>query len=114
MSVSWHLEVPLQVNVGVHESFSVMVFRNRGPRVDIKFLGLALLKFSPSRGCCQCPFPGHLLGVLSFPCCLHHLLFADSQDGCSVRWDLTSCHLFFFFEYKTLFNLAFTQLLGNI
>ena len=45
MSVSWHLEVPLQVNVGVHESFSVMVFRNRGPRVDIKFLGLALLNF---------------------------------------------------------------------
>ena len=97
MSVSWHLEVPLQVNVGVHESFSVMVFRNRGPRVDIKFLGLALLKFSPSRGCCQCPFPGHLLGVLSFPCCLHHLLFADSQDGCSVRWDLISCcHRFLF------------------
>ena len=119
MSVSWHLEVPLQVNVGVHESFSVMVFRNRGPRVDIKFLGLALLKFSPSRGCCQCPFPGHLLGVLSFPCCLHHLLFADSQDGCSVRWDLISCcHrflfcVFFFFENKTLFNLAFTQLLGK-
>lgn len=26
MSVSSHLEVPLQVNVGVHESFSVMVF----------------------------------------------------------------------------------------
>ena len=61
-SVSWHLEVPLRVNVGVCESFSVMVFRNRGPRVDIKFLGLALSKFFLSRGCCQCPFAWHLLG----------------------------------------------------
>ena len=33
------------MNVGVHESFSVVVFRNKGPSVDFKFLGLVLLKF---------------------------------------------------------------------
>ena len=98
-SVSWHLEVPLRVNVGVRESFSVMVFRNRGPRVDIKFLGLVLSKFFLSRGCCQCPFAWHLLGgsvisLLSPPftvCRQSRWLF------CQMGFNFLLSSFFFFF-----------------
>ena len=81
------------MNVGVHESFSVMVSRNRDPSVDFKFLGLAVLKFLvlACRGClflgavASVHSHGTCWGFPSFPCSLHHLPLANSQDGRSVR-----------------------------
>ena len=86
------------MNVGVHEAFSVMVSRNRGPSVNFKFLGLALLKFLvlACRGylflgaVASVHSHGTCWGFPSSPCSLHHLLLANSQDGRSVRWDLIS------------------------
>ena len=89
------------MNVGVHESFSVMVSLNRGPGVDFKFLGLALSKFLvlACRGylflgaAANVHSHGTCWGFPSSPCSLHHLPLADSQDGCSVRCDLISIPL---------------------
>lgn len=42
--------------------------------MDIKFLGLALLNFFFFLGAVVMSIPRALVGVLSFPCRLHHLL----------------------------------------